>query len=52
MPEYKVRHTLIFEATVDAPTEELVPQVFTDLMYSEYEPTEHWEITQTTYIDE
>lgn len=52
MAEYKVRHILTFEGTVEAPTEELVPQYFTELMFEDFEPTEHWDITQTTFSDE
>lgn len=52
MPEFKVKHTLSFEAYIEAPTEELVPSIFTNLMYDPIEPTEHWDITQHTYGDE
>lgn len=52
MPEYKVRLVQTFEGTIEAPTEELVPEHFTDLMYDPIQPHERWEITQVTYSDE
>jgi len=50
--EYKVRLVQTFECTVEAPTEELVPEHFTDLMYDPIEPFERWEISQLSFGDE